>query len=840
VRNDPSLFASGVGLGASLGIVVYATHFVHELLASRVHRADLAAWAMGGLAVAVLALAATGGALVSALLRPVARRVGPVASFATLAVVVLAGGISAGVLFLRASPEIVDVYGLARLLFGPAAVLAVILWSVVVRLVWRRGGWRGRRAWVGALALFAVVALAWTLSGTTYAASNRVRSVVEQRSLIGRGLVRYYARLADMDGDEHAWAFGGRDCDDFDASVHPGAYDEPGDGVDADCFSGDGSPEVADLGDGHYGPRPRGLPLRPNFVLITIDALRPDHLGAAGYARDTSPNLDRFAAQSVRFETTIAQSSRSLRSIPALMTGHYPSQIAYGPEYLWPALLPTNTTLPEVLKRHGYATAVTMGTDYFHRVAGFFQGFDDVDEILIYKPERNHAVDDALVQMRQLAGAHRPFFQWVHLFNVHVPYLQPPRPSLYGDELVDRYDTEIHLADEQVQRLFDELDRLGIAQSTVVIVASDHGEAFLEHGVNGHCTTLYDEEILATLMMRVPGVAPRVVEGPVALFDLTPTVLNLVGAPVPDPMPARSLVPFFASDAEPDPDRLLFAEVVPDGLYSFDIKMIRRGQEKLHWWVQDGTYQLFDLERDPRERHDQSDARRDDALELLGLLQAWVAETNRPENRTDAFVDEHRLRAAPDPMTHPLDLRFPGLFTVLGCDLPQRELHPGETVDLTCYYRVDSETELDLWFRVEFQVQGPPGYRVPPHFHALHYPLQGRYHTTHWRAGEILADPMPMVIPPEIQTPVDLRITFAVQPGRDQGASLSFQRGRASASSTVIDEIHIRAAPRDAGPARDAGPPRPTAITPPPILPRPALLRTPTTVRGDVAPAPRR
>jgi hypothetical protein len=189
-------------------------------------------------------------------------------------------------------------------------------------------------------------------SGLTFGDSNRVRAVVEQRSVLGRRLVRVYVDLSDRDGDGFAWAWGGGDCDDARADVHPGAVDEPGDGVDADCFDGDGSREVADFGDGAWGVRPAALD-RPNFLLITVDALRPDHLGAYGYGRPTSPRIDAFARSAVRFDAAYAQSSRSMRSIPSMMTGFYPSQVAFGPEYLWPTLLDENVTVAERLRARG-------------------------------------------------------------------------------------------------------------------------------------------------------------------------------------------------------------------------------------------------------------------------------------------------------------------------------------------------------------------------------------------------------------------------------------------------------------------------------------------------------
>ncbi|MGF1466289.1 MAG: sulfatase-like hydrolase/transferase [Sandaracinaceae bacterium] len=758
---DPAAFAATVAAALTAGLVALAARQAYLLLAARTHRIDLASWTMAGLAVGILVGAPLVWSLLRLLLRPLARLLGPFACVGGLLIVAAATALTVAGVLLGAYPAVAEAYGLDRLLFAPLAALVLVLAFALVRRWLRRGGPSAAALRVGAALLVAATLGAWLTGGLTYRSSNRVRGVVEQRSILGRTLVRAYATAVDLDGDGHAWAFGGRDCDDFDAEIYPGARDPEGDGIDADCFAGDGSPDVADLGDGAYGTRPSGLPERPNVVLITIDALRPDHLGAAGYRRPVSPTIDRFIGDAVFFEDATAQSARSIRSLPSMLTGRYPSQIAFGPEYLYPTVLPVNETLPEVLRRRGYATAVTMGTGYFTRVGSFFQGFDDVQEIAEYKPERTRTMDRSLAQLRRLSEQGRPFFQWIHLFNVHQPYLRPPAASRFGPEPIDAYDTEIALADAQFRRLLDALGELGLEDRTVVILASDHGEAFGEHGRTGHSSQLYEEQIRATLVVRAPGVPPRFVDGPVALMDVFPTVLNLVGQGVPDDTPSRSLLPLMTGEADPDPSRLLFAELMPDGMFPFDVKMIRQGDEKLIWWVQDGTFQLFDLAADPGERNDLSDQRREDARRLLGLLQAWVAETNRPENRTDDFVARHRLRSPPARMSHPLDVRVPGLFTILGYDLPRTVFRPGDRIPLTFYYRVDGETALDLFFRVN--VEGPRGYVVPPHFHALHFPLHGRYPTHRWRRGELLRDAVPMVVPPDIQTPAELWLTLSVQ-----------------------------------------------------------------------------
>lgn len=767
---------------AAAAVVALASRAAYEELATTTHRVDLAAWAMAGITIAALALAFLAAIAVRFLVARAARHLGPFASIGTFTVIGAIVLLHVAARWLAFHPEVVDAYA-AALLLPPIALLGYACAFATARAAMR--GASKRNAGIAGAAIVLASIGAWVASGRTYGAHNRVRALVEEETMGGRWLLRRYTRLTDLDGDRFSWGFGGRDCDDFDARVHPGALDEPGDGVDLDCFHGDGAPIVEAPGDGAYGVRPPAIPERPNIVLVTIDALRPDHLQSEGYERPVSPNIDRFAAQAVRFAEVLAPSSRSVRSIPAMWTGTHPSQVAFGGEFLFPSILPQNTTLAEALKMRGYRTGVTMGTDYFRRVGGFYQGFDDVEELDVYKPVRSVAADRAIVQLARLAQTGQPFFQWVHLFHVHLPYLRPPHPSRFGPRAIDAYDTEILLADEQFQRVLEAITAHGLDQSTIVVLASDHGEAFGEHGRTGHANTLYQEELLSVLMFRVPGIAPRRVETTVSLIDVTPTILNLVNVPVPRRMPARSLLPLMLG--EPPRDRWFFAELLPDGMFPYDIKAIRHGRWKLHWWVQDGTIQLFDLENDPGELVDLSDARPERADELLGTLQAWSARTSRSDNMNEAFVARHRMRAPPPRMTHPLGLRYPGLFTVLGCDVSPLRMAPGQTLDVTCYYRVEGETDRDLIMMVDLRPQsGPP---LPQH-HARHVPLHGRYPTTQWRAGEILRDPSPIRFPDEIAVPSEFTLRFSVQDRRSR-ETLSFERGGRQEMTANITRIEV-------------------------------------------------
>ncbi|MFO0682529.1 MAG: sulfatase-like hydrolase/transferase [Sandaracinus sp.] len=759
-RPDPERFAQPFAWLGTLGLVFLVVERAYADFATRFHRQDLAGYALAGLVVGLVVLSFVVYAALIAVLRSAAQLLGRFASFATFLALAVPAAIAVLVLLSRTTAlEGVDPpWWIAAPVFV-LAFLVAIAWTLA----------RARRMPTRTLSALAlgVAGLVWALyaiAAHSYGGNNHVRSVVEQRSLVGARLVRFYASRGDADHDGFNATFGGGDCDDHDATVHPGAPDRPGDGVDSDCFAGDGSPDVIPHGDGRFGTRPSPIPT-PNFVIVTIDALRRDHLGTNGYARPTSPHIDAFAQTAVQLLDPIPSSSRSLRSIPGMWTGLYPSEIAWGPEYLWPALLPGNRTVAEILGAHGYRTAAVMATNYFQRMEGFFQGFDTVDQFEIYDPPRPRGVDEALPILETLSTSGQPFLLWVHLFNCHAPFLQDGVPSRYGDEEVDRYDTEIGFADAQFQRLLDAIDDRGIAERTVVVLASDHGEAFGEHGTFGHSTTLYEEEMLPMLFFRIPGVPAQRIEGNVSLIDLAPTLVELAGARMTTPISGESLLPILTGERALDRERPIVAELLPDGLHPYDVKMLRRGEDKLLWWSRDGRVQLFDLASDPGEQHDLSDDRPEETARMLGELRAWVAEAGLPDNVYETFVASHRLAHAPTPTT-PLGVVYP-TFELLGADLPRPRVRRGEALPLDLYYHVTSETDDDLFFGVI--VEGPPGLGLPEHFHCWHFPLESRYPTPRWRAGEYLDDPCTLRIPTASEMPLTgpahFRLSFQVQDG---------------------------------------------------------------------------
>jgi hypothetical protein len=228
--------------------------------------------------------------------------------------------------------------------------------------------------------------------------------------------------------------------------------------------------------------------------------------------------------------------------------------------------------------------------------------------------------------------------------------------------------------------------------------------------------------------------------------------------PVPRAMPARSTLSLLDDRISPTHDqRLIFSELLPDGRYPYDQKTIRRWPWKLIWWVREGTYQLYDLARDPLERHDVSDAREAVARELLGLLRAWVATTNLPSNRTSDYVERNRLTRLPAQMTRRLDLQLPGNITLVGFDLPKTTFVRGDHIQLTLYYRMEGPSTDNFAFEISFE--GPDA-ALPFDFASSHAPLGGRYPPRRWKAGELFKDPIDIVIPVNMRVPLDRFMTL--------------------------------------------------------------------------------
>ena len=354
------------------------------------------------------------------------------------------------------------------------------------------------------------------------------------------------------------------------------------------------------------GPGPK--PTARNLVLITIDTLRADHVGAYGYARARTTALDSIAGSGALFERAFAAAPITLPSHATLITGRYPP--GHGARDNGMRMSETVPTLATELHAKGFATAAFVAAFPLDHQFGLSRGFDVYGDRLPRGPDGRLAnerpaadvVNDAIAWLNtisnpqsnpQSAIRNPPFFLWVHLFEPHAPYGDPSstRPIL------DRYDEEIATADREAGRLISALGPA--AANTLIVVAGDHGEAFGEHGEYAHSIFVYDTTLRVPLLMSGPGIpAGTRVSDPVTLADVAPTVMRALGSPMPD-VDGIDLSPTFSRT--PLPQRELYAESFAP-LVEFGwapLRSVRAGNWKV---IAAPKPELFDVATDPGEQ----------------------------------------------------------------------------------------------------------------------------------------------------------------------------------------------------------------------------------------------
>lgn len=662
------LFAPvGLALGAALGVIGHAwrAQFGERSIARFYRRLgsdrDAEARAVGAVIAAVVAAALLAALVFAGALKLVAS-VERKGAGAILLAVLVAGALPviavaalpayrAGVRLAALVPRLGPVpKPVVLVVAGAAIAVAGVLLTIVSRLDWRAlplglpiclavlavvtaaGFVAVRRlladkavAVLAAGVASAAVSLALFFFGLSPGADT-ARAIVDR----GRGapaLVAIGRALSDGDGDGVSAFFAGPDCDDGNPDVHPNAREIPGNGVDDNCLGGDraAAPEPAS-GDSSDTAAPEvTLPTVKNVLLVVIDTLRADRLGAAGYRRDgksLTPNLDALIGRSSYFTRVWAQAPNTPRSFPSMFTSRYPSQVVVHKQFHnYSNVLPENTTIFEIAAAAGIQTIGFSSHFYFSEERGIRQGFasynnDGAKDIAgsnkdIASPR---VVPLATARLAELARSGERFAMFVHLFEPHSTYLAHddwPITEKGTAGLEQKYDYEIAFVDRWVGKLLDGLAGAGLADDTLVIIASDHGEAFGVHRFAGkrmffHGQTLYDELLRVPLIIRAPNGEARRIDRPSMLVDLAPTIADALGLE-PDPkFVGRSLWP--AVWGETIAPRPVYAQLMPAPSWKHEAVMTvdAAGTDKVIYRVSEGAWEIFDLEADPEERSDLS------------------------------------------------------------------------------------------------------------------------------------------------------------------------------------------------------------------------------------------
>jgi arylsulfatase A-like enzyme len=413
--------------------------------------------------------------------------------------------------------------------------------------------------------------------------------------------------------------------------------------------------------------------LRPrNAIVLLVDSLRADHLSLYGYSRETSPHLDRLSRFGVVFETAWSQAACTFPSVNSLLTSQ-PVTRFFGEPARERRSIEGQGGLAERLQARGYrtlavsASPIVRATDSYHNDwgGGFAAGFDRFDERCEGEPAEcvyRSAID-------WIDESQEPFFAYLHVMEPHAPYRPPathiprfaaasprldesirlgdPGPltrrlqqegdaaDLPGDDvahLVDLYDEEVHHLDEQLARLFEALRERGLLRETIVLLVSDHGESFLEHGDLQHCRSVYEPQVRTPFIVWTPGVrGGRRVAAIAQNIDVLPTVMEALGQAVdPGAIRGRSLVAAMRGSRQAP--GLAFA-------HQGAMRAVRGPRLK---WIEDletGRSALYDVHEDPEETLDLSTEREAEAARLAAALERYDA-------HTDGRVEESRALEA--------------------------------------------------------------------------------------------------------------------------------------------------------------------------------------------------
>jgi arylsulfatase A-like enzyme len=403
----------------------------------------------------------------------------------------------------------------------------------------------------------------------------------------------------------------------------------------------------------------------PNVVLISLDTLRARSVSTYGCDRATTPALDSLMAeQGTVFEHAITPAPNTLPSHMSLFSGLYPR--THGVRGLGSSLRSTYATLPEALRAAGYATAAFTEDGFLVARAGFQRGFG------VYYENTSPDVARPLGQIGDTFGrgrvwldAHRDqlFFLFLHTYQVHFPYVPPDayRHSFGHDDAQPSaserarllYEQEVRYTDDNVQDLLEHLDELGLGERTLVIVTSDHGEEFFEHGQRGHNFHLYDESIRVPLLMRWPGVIPAGlrVTAPVSLVNVAPTILDLLDLPPLGHAEGHSLLPLLRNADRAFKQQVVFAATASSLKSGVDLFAARTATNKCILHSSQENYECYDLATDPEEQ--QPLGLRDLGDEGTRLRLAieqfwpWTAESQpeEPERFAPDPATEEKLRA---------------------------------------------------------------------------------------------------------------------------------------------------------------------------------------------------
>lgn len=344
---------------------------------------------------------------------------------------------------------------------------------------------------------------------------------------------------------------------------------------------------------------------RPSVLLVTIDTVRADHVGAYGYARGSTPALDRLAREGVRFADATSQAPLTGPAHAAILSGMYPARLGVRDNATTP--IPADVTMmAEMFKMQGYRTGGFVGAFILAAPYGFARGFDTFDAdfsgfsdgMKLQVQRRCGEVTNVAVKWLSRGGA-QPFFAWVHLYDAHAPY---DAPAPFGPRFkAAPYDGEIAYVDSCVGKLVDALEQAGRLDRTIVSVIADHGESLGQHGEQEHGLLLYEPVLRIPWIMRLPPHerAGTIVAEQVRAIDVLPTLAAVAGITPPSRIDGESLVALIGGKTRNDPPPSYAETFYPKWHYGWsELRSIRVGAWK---YIDAPRPELYDMRTDGAE-----------------------------------------------------------------------------------------------------------------------------------------------------------------------------------------------------------------------------------------------